>query len=241
MQLAAAGLALLAVLLAGCQGSSAPPPRAASSAASTPAATGPGEQAALAAAGGDFARAATLYRQGLEQGADRLALHYGLGVAASHLDRRAEAIREFRWVADHADQGSEEARVARRWLKSVGADAGAEDARAPEPSAAVATQAQAATATVHGRIASGDVPSVDRKMLFFFDHPNRLIYQRIRTDAHGNFQFAPVPPGTYMLTDRIAGVPMWRLRVDLRPGQDVALDLTPVNSTRQRDDFPGAF
>ena len=77
-----------------------------------------------------------------------------------------------------------------------------------------------------------------RMQLFLYDHPNRVVYYRIRTDEEGRFRFINVPPGIYKLADRIAGQPTWRLRVELKPGEDLSLDLSLGNSTRTRDDFP---
>jgi hypothetical protein len=42
-----------------------------------------------------------------------------------------------------------------------------------------------------------------------------------------------------MLTNRIAGEPTWRLRVQLEPGQVATLDLGESNNAKVRDDFPG--
>jgi hypothetical protein len=62
-----------------------------------------------------------------------------------------------------------------------------------------------------------------RMQLFLYDHPNRVVYHRIRTDEEGHFQFPGVPPGIYKLTERAAGHPTWRLRVELKPGQNLAM------------------
>jgi hypothetical protein len=42
-----------------------------------------------------------------------------------------------------------------------------------------------------------------------------------------------------MLTNRLAGQPIWRLRVELKPAEEKQLDLNPGNSVTVRDDFPG--
>src|SRR5258705_7591117 len=54
--------------------------------------------AAQALAGGRYPDALELYRQALADAPGKVALHYGLGVASSHLDRRGDAGRGFRWV-----------------------------------------------------------------------------------------------------------------------------------------------
>jgi hypothetical protein len=60
----------------------------------------------------------------------------------------------------------------------------------------------------------------------------------LRTDEDGNFKFPNVPPGPYMLTNRLAGQPIWRLRVELKPAEEKQLDLNSGNSVATRDDFP---
>ena len=92
-----------------------------------------------------------------------------------------------------------------------------------------------AMAALHGRMTfgtgPGDVCPARRALLFLHDYPNRVVYLRIRTDEQGNFSFPKVPPGVYMLTDRAAGPPRWRLRLELKAGADMSLNLDPGNST----------
>lgn len=229
-------LLALAVVLAACQG--APPGPVASKPA----------LAALAVEAlemGQYARAADLYRRALEESPTTLALHYGLGVAASRLDLRDEAVREFRWVLEHGEPGSTEVEVARRWLGSVGALP-----RAPWPAAdrseAVEAAAQVAEpkselGTVQGLARfgeAGDVKPMQRLKLFLIAQPDRINFYDLRTDEDGRFSFRKVKPGVYMLTTRIVGKPLWRLRVDVKAGQETALDLSPANSLAVRDDFP---
>ena len=40
------------------------------------------------------------------------------------------------------------------------------------------------------------------------------------------------------LTDDNVGTPKWRLKVEIKLGEDPALDLGPDNSINTRDDFP---
>src|SRR5439155_10160486 len=92
-------LALAAAGLVACQ--AAPP-------APRPAVKDPGALAAAALEQGDHATAAALYRTALAAEPERLAFHYGLGVAASYLDRKTEAVREFTWVLERGEAGSSE-------------------------------------------------------------------------------------------------------------------------------------
>jgi protocatechuate 3,4-dioxygenase beta subunit len=63
-------------------------------------------------------------------------------------------------------------------------------------------------------------------------------YYVLRTENDGRFEFKNVVPGTYKLTNRVAGKPHWRLRVTVAEGAPLSLELNPQNSTRTRDDFP---
>jgi hypothetical protein len=232
-------LALMLTLTA-CQGT--PPPRQATRQAEPDAAA----LAALALERGEYERAGELYRTALAATPDSVPLHYGLGVSVSFLNRKAEAVRELRWVLEHGEAGSSEVRAAWLWLKSVKAlpsvESGATTAAAQEEQAT--EQKKEPVATVHGRAVFGESSSdsvpKQRMQLFLMEHPSRVKYFRIRTDEQGNFKFENVPAGVYKLTDRAAGPPIWRLRVELKPGQDLSLDLNPANSTRVRDDFPEA-
>jgi carboxypeptidase family protein len=233
---------LLAVMLAltACQGT--PPPRQAAPQTEPDTAA----LAAIALERGDYERAYELYQSALLATPDSVPLHYGVGVSMSFLNRKAEAVRELVWVLEHGDPGSSEVRAARLWLKSVkalpAAESGATTATAQEEQ--TAEQKKDTMATVHGRVVFGetstDAAPKGRMQLFLMEHPSRVNYFRIRTDEQGNFNFENVPPGVYKLTDRAAGHAIWRLRVELKPGQDLSLDLSPANSTRVRDDFPEA-
>jgi hypothetical protein len=230
---------ILSLALAACQGSPTPPRQA-----SDQVVKDQGTLAAEALERGDYAGAAEFYRSALGAAPESLPFRYGLGVAASYLDRRAEAVSEFTWVLERGEAGSSEVKAARRWLASVGAlprPAIAATARNDSPAQEEASRKQEqkpAPASVQGRVV-GDAPgAVARMQLFLYDYPNRAVYYRIRTDEEGRFRFANVPPGIYKLTERAAGQPTWRLRLELKPGQDLSLDLIVGNSTRTRDDFP---
>jgi protocatechuate 3,4-dioxygenase beta subunit len=60
----------------------------------------------------------------------------------------------------------------------------------------------------------------------------------VRTDENGRYRFPNAVAGPYRLTDRPAGPPTWRLRVEVKAGESQSLDLTPANRVGVRDDFP---
>lgn len=226
-------LVALALLGIGCNTPPVPAPRGQ--------ADGP-RLAADALDAGDYARAAELYRRAVAKAPDSLPLHYGLAVAASRLDLTPEAIREFRWVLERGEAGKVEVDNARKWLVKVGALA----PPASGPAALSATdkpaEADSANASVEGRVVAvggQDLGPMKRLQVFLIEQPSRVHYYRLRTDEDGRYRFPVVAPGIYKLSDRIAGLPTWRLRVEAKPGQVVHLDLGPDNSTKVRDDFPG--
>jgi hypothetical protein len=67
--------------------------------------------------------------------------------------------------------------------------------------------------------------------------PSEGIYYRLRTDEQGAFLFDRIRGGDFKLSDDTAAGFHWRLRISIAEGEDRALDLTPANSIKVRDDF----
>lgn len=189
---------------------------------------------------GDYQRAAELFRRALAAEPGSVGLHYGLAVAVSYLRLKDETAREFRWVLEQAPPGSEEAGVARNWLANAGL--------LPRPSAlspTLAEQLGQEEASLEGHTVfseNGTAPKPMRRLQLFLlgqpGSPTKDERHYLRTDEDGGFHFPKVLAGSYKLTNRIAGQPIWRLRVELKPGEQKQLELTPANSTATRDDFP---
>lgn len=200
--------------------------------------------------------AAPLLREAIGAKPADVSLHYDLAVAATYLEAREEAIREFRWVLANAEPSSQEYKAARSWLAEAGLLGGAPAAA----SAAGAEQApgsrtadrpavlhvdRTGDAGLYGRVTwgneSGGPHSTKRMQVHLWGVPDtRTRDQRytIRSDEEGRYEFKRIVPGAYRLSDRVAGKPSWRLRVNLEPGSDTLLDLNPGNSINVRDDFP---
>jgi len=198
---------------------------------------------------GDWVAAARLLREAVAKQPNDLRLHYSLAVAVTHLELRDEAIREFQWVLANAPAGSPEAIAARNWLLAAGALTNprvASDSSGSRDSddAAAATDPEHPEGAVHGQVTwtDGD-PTVKIARIQLFlkgikGQPNENFIKVLRASEEGRFHFSRVPVGSYRLMDRIAGEPRWRVKVTIAAGQDVAMDLTPQNSLRVRDDFP---
>jgi tetratricopeptide (TPR) repeat protein len=231
---AATGLAALVWLgaIAGCgQGPAAP------AAATAP--RDPMAEAVEAMARSDYAAAAALLRRVIERSPDRLDAHYRLAVCASYLDLTEEATREFEWVLAHGPADAPEVRIAREWL------AARRGSGTSETAAAAATAPDPARASLSGRVTwEENGVARPRPWLRLFlqgikGTPVEDEFFRAQTDENGAYQITGIPPGEYRLTDRGSGTTTWRLRVTLKAGQSTVLDLTPANSVRVRDDFPG--
>jgi len=191
---------------------------------------------------GDWIGAARMLRQAVLREPSRLKLHYALAIADTYLEARDEAIREFQWVLANAPAGSPESQTAREWLTQAGVLKAA--ATPPAPAAPPEPPDAAQLAGVEGQVTWKEPnPPVKTSRLQLFlkgigGTKTQEEYHVLFTDDEGRFAFKNLPPGPYKLVDRIAGKPDWRLRVEVEPGQRLAVDLTPDNSTRARDDFP---
>jgi tetratricopeptide (TPR) repeat protein len=194
--------------------------------------------AAAALGRGDYAQAAILYRKAIERRPDSVSAHYGLGVASSNLNLRDDTIREFQWVLAHGTPDSAEVDAARRWLIAAGV---------LRPSVGAATPAEVdrgGNGVIEGQayLGSADQRQPQVRMQLHLvgqpDGPTKEERHVLRTDRDGSFRFGNVMPGSYMLTDRVAGKAQWRLKVEVGSGSTLRLDLSPGNSTATRDDFP---
>ena len=223
----AVALALLA--LAGCGRSTPAAPTAA------PADVDVTALARAAFQRGDWAAAAPLLRQALGKEPGSLELHYYLAITDTYLDLSDAAEQEFKWVLANARAGSEEAETARRWLAERGGVRNARDAAAVDNSAT-------GTSGLSGQVNWPDGPVQTARLQLFLKGipgtPTAASQYVRRADDQGRFEFSKIPPGSYKLTNRIAGRPVWRLRVQIPPDETVKLDLGPQNSLSARDDFP---
>jgi hypothetical protein len=187
-----------------------------------------------------YPEAAELFRQALERTPESVSLRYGLAVALSFIDRGA-AGREFQWVLATARPGSPEAIESRQWLARAGLLPG----ELPAPVGSTRGERQVGHAVLTGRALFGEnggkAAPMRRLQLFLVgqpDSPTNEERYNLRTAEDGSFTFPDVVPGTYMITNRVAGQPIWRLRVELKPGEEKQLDLMNDNSVSARDDFP---
>ena len=98
---------------------------------------------------------------------------------------------------------------------------------------------------MHGRVVWDDgqgAQPLKRLQLHLYamaeDGTSKRMSFQVRTDFEGNYTFKKIPAGLYKLTDDNVGTPKWRLKVEIKPGEDALLDLGPDNSVKTRDDYP---
>ena len=98
---------------------------------------------------------------------------------------------------------------------------------------------------LHGRVAWFDgtaTQPLKRLQIHLYaineDGTSKRMQFQARSDFEGNYKFSKIPAGIYKLTDDNVGTPKWRLKVQIREGEDAVLDLSPDNSLSRRDDFP---
>lgn len=227
-----AALLAAALLLIGCQRAPSPPPRAS-------VASDLITQARQAMARADYAASAPLLRQALASHPQNVEVHYRLGVSASYLYLTEEAAREFEWIVRHAAPGTREVLLARDWLAMFRGIA-----RTATPEADTAAPKKAERASVAGSVTwqqDGAIKPQAYSRLFLKglkDTPVQDEFYRTQTDDKGAYAMTDVVPGEYMLTNRVAGPPIWRLKVTLKAGDSLVLDLTSENSIQHRNDFP---
>ena len=233
-------LSALLIALAGCQS-----PQAPTRPASMAPAVDYAAQARAAAARSDWNAAAPLFRQAVAASPNDYALRYELGVAATHLDARDEAVREFRWVVANAPADSREHTAAQRWLTDAGRSTTAAGGVITPAPAGIPHVERVGDAGLYGQVlwtAAAGGPHSTRRMQVHLTGvsgtPSQEQRYTVRTDDEGKYEFRRIVPGSYKLADRVAGIPTWRLRVEVEAGRDTALDLNPANSVTVRDDFP---
>ncbi len=219
-----------ALLLAACQ--QAPVSHAPTTAA--PGAQAMAEGDALLAKG-DYPGAVEKYRQAVDLEPEGIRPHFALGTAYSFLDKRPEAIAQFRWVLGRADAGSTEYKEAHRWLARVGAlpasPAVADSTRPsspfpPDPSSIgrLVGKTEWPGITPHKRLITGQLSLMG-------DEPVTHDVKRTRAFRLGDgYEFRDVPAGRYRVVAVIEETMVWDEKVTVEPGKDTNLLLSQSSS-----------
>ena len=159
---------------------------------------------------------------------------FRLGSAFSFLEKRPEAIAQFRWVLDRADAGSTEYQEARRWLLRVGAltPAPVVDVAQREPARAVDPSS---TGHLIGRTEWPDVTPQRRlisgSLLLTGDEPVTHDVRRTRAFRLGDaYEFKDLPAGRYRVVAVIDETTVWDEKVTVEAGKDTTLTLSQSTS-----------
>ena len=243
-------LLLAAALLAGagCQRAPAPPPTAEVSEVDRLRA-----EAEALLAKPDYAGAVEKYKTALALSSESVPLHFGLGTAYSFLDRKPEAIEEFKWVLGHARADTREHQEARSWLLRVGAlprPSVTETASTKESTESTPLN-EVKTAEDKGRLfGKTEWPGVTPRSRFIrgrvgiegLDDANRD-FKRNRPFRLGDvFEFRDLPPGKYRLVakDEDKNTLLWDQQVQVSGGgKTVEVALGPANSVTSPERYPG--
>ena len=191
------------------------------------------EEAALLASRGDYAAAEAKYRAALAAEPDDVELHFGLASVLTQLDRREEAIAEFRWVVTHGRPGRPEVGGARRWLAEAGVGA-------PAPAATAASADPEHAGRLVGALTWPDVPASKtfgiRVVVEREDGSQRKI---VRSKLNGTYAVDGLADGTYKVTGLAGPVRVWSdLPVVVAAGKPTTFDLTPANASVSPAEFP---
>lgn len=224
-------LLLIAVaLLAACQ--QPPALQAPVTSGVSPAAQLRGEGDALMA-GGNYAGAVEKFRQAIDLEPSSVPLRFALGTAYSFLEKRPEAIAQFRWVMANAARDSVEYQDARRWLTRVGALV--EEPAAAGRSATASAEDKKVDPAAQGSVAgetrwSGVSPAKDpipiRISLAGSEEGTRHVGLRRDVSLGERFEFKNVPEGQYRLVGIFDDQIVWDRSVTVKGGKqtDIALD-----------------
>ena len=173
---------------------------------------------------GDHAGAVEQYRQAADLDPEAVRPRFMLGTAYSFLDKRRDAIAQFRWVLTHAAAGSTEHTEAHRWLARVGALPIA-------PAVAVTRQSEPFApdpANLGRLIGKTEWPDVtpQRRLItgslsLMGDEPVTHDVKRTRAFRLGDgYEFRDVPAGRYRVVAVIDETMVWDEKITVEAGKD---------------------
>ena len=184
---------------------------------------------------GDYFDAVEKYRQAADLDPAAIAPRFALGTAFSFLDKRTEAVAQFRWVLSHAEAASSEYHEAHSWLTRAGALVAPSASADADPNA----QARAVDPSTTGHlVGKTEWPGVtpQRRLItgmlsLVGDEPVTQDVKRSRAFRLGDgYEFKDVPAGRYRVVAVIDETTVWDEKVTVETGKDTNLMLSQSTS-----------
>jgi hypothetical protein len=183
---------------------------------------------------GDHAGAVEKYRQAVDLEPEGIRPHFALGTAYSFLDKRPEAIAQFRWILGRADAGSAEYKEAHRWLARVGALPVSKVADSTRPSSPFPPDPSSIGRLVGKTEWPGITPHkrlITGQLSLMGDEPVTHDVKRTRAFRLGDgYEFRDVPAGRYRVVAVIDETMVWDEKVTVEAGKDTNLLLGQSSS-----------
>jgi len=206
---------------------------------------------------GDHAKAVDRYRQAADLEPSSVSLRFALGTAYSFLDKRPEAIAQFRWVVANGSAGSAEYDEARRWLVRVGAfvepvRTGGGSEASSDPSAKGSPEISAkkvdpsATGWISGKtewphLSPAQHPVKVNVILVGDEDATRDVKRRAGIALGDAYEFKDVPQGRYRLVATyLEDTILWDQQVAVQAGKPTDLVLSRSGSRLPGQEFPDA-
>lgn len=241
---------LLAAIVAGVIGCQQAPPPQPSVPTKSPAVVLREEGDGLAARG-DYSGAAAKYEAAVASTPNDLSVRFALGSAYSYLNRRPEAIAQFKHVIARGAPSSQEYQLARQWLVSVGELRGEEAAQAAAagtPGSQAAATPQRPQVGLSGTLEWKGLKQGQRRVpvrltLTGEDAENRNVKSIRMARLAEKYSFANVPPGSYRLVALAIEpweTPLWDVRVTVEKDKPTIVNLSSTTAAVSPDAFPGA-
>jgi len=237
-------LLVAALLLAACQ---QPPARQVpATSAVSPAEQMLTEGGALMAQG-NYVTAVEKLRQAADLEPGSVAVRFALGTAYSFLEKRPEAIAQFRWVMANARVESTERAEARRWLIRVGAlvEPSSTPGKPDMASSDIAAKKvdPAAPGSISGQTQWTGVTPAEHKVpvriaIVGSEDATRELRQRTQVYLGERFEFKDVPEGQYRLIGTFADKVLWEQSVSVKGGKQTDVALSHATSSVPANTFP---
>lgn len=196
-------------------------------------------------AGGNYVGAVEKFRQAIDLEPASVPLRFALGSAYSFLDRRLEAISQFRWVMANSAAGTTEHDESRRWLIRVGAlvETGAVVAKASSTPAEAKSTDPSTQGSIAGRTQWPGVTPAEQRLtlrvsMLGTEDRTRGVQRRTELLLGEPFEFKDIPEGQYRVVGICEDRMVWDQSVTVQGGKRTDLAWGQADSSLPRTAFP---